>query len=562
MERAESLGTMRQVFLNWAVTAARRRWERSQCDPIERQRRAFRARMAACAATVFGRDHGLRAETSYESFRRQVPLRDYEQLRPYLERIEAGQSDVLCPGRPKYWGRTGGTTAARNKWIPIFDAAIAQSRKTFVSGLLLHLFEHPNSSVARAFWSKKILFLGSCSRLDEHSGLPAGFMSSVMAREMPRLMRRVLLPGTQVDAFAEWSDKIDAIWELTRRESISIAAGMPPWLTAFFRTVVERSGRPVLDVWPELSFIIHSGVAMDSYRAEIQRLLGPRHAQVSFKNGYGATEGNFAVQARDADTDLTLITDEVFYEFVPLEAYLEGHAAIAETRIPLEHVQPGVEYVLVLTTPGGLTGYVIGDTVTFTRVPGDADRDRAYRFRISGRTTQFLNHAGEKVTTAQLTHAIAAAADRLGISVTEFTLFPVDTGTAQSGFVPGHEWIVELANDAPSLARARELAVAIDSELARANPLYELRRRSWFGDTPLLAAPRFTFVSPGTYAAWQKRRQREGGHFKVPRICESASWRSELSMETSARIDLAEQESQGALERRRISKSNHRGVTP
>lgn len=535
--------------MNWLLAVFRRRWERMQRDPIEQQRQAFRARMAACAASAFGLEHGLRADTTYEAFRRKVPLRDYDQLRPYFERIEAGEPDVLCPGRPKYWGRTGGTTAVRNKWIPIYDEAIVQSRKTFMTGLLLHLIEHPDSSVAHRFWRKKILFLGSCSALGEHAGLPAGFMSSVMAREMSPLFARVMLPGTRVDALPDWSAKVDAIWELTRGKSISIAAGMPPWLTAFFRTVVERSGRPVLEVWPELRFIIHSGVAMDNYRAEIEKLLGPRHAQVSFKNGYGATEGNFAVQARDADTDMTLITDGVFYEFVPLGAYLEGSAAIAETRVPLEQVRPGVEYVLVLTTPGGLTGYVIGDTVTFSHVPGKDDVLRPYRFRISGRTAQFLNHAGEKVSAAQVTGAIAAAAERFGMTVAEFTLFPIDAGTAQTGFVPGHEWIVELTNDVPPLEHLRAFALTIDAELARANSLYELRRSSRFGNTPLLAAPRLNFVPRGTYAAWQKRQQREGGHFKVPRICDSEPLRAELGREANARIDLAQLDSGGAVAR-------------
>ena len=499
----------------------RRRWNAMRDHPAAHQHRAFRRLLAVGEGTAFGREHGLRGGMDYKQLRERVPIRRYEDFEPYLARIRAGERDVLAPGRPRYWARTAGTTG-KDKLVPIYPGGIAQTQRTSRTGLALHFMEHPDADVV----GKEILLLGSCSALGNEAGLPAGFMSSIMVRELPWFLSRTVLPGTQVDHLLDWSSKIEAIFEMTRGKDICIVAGMPPWISAFFRFVVQKTGKPVLHLWPNLSLVIHSGVAMDSYREEIRRFLGsPATGRrfPSFKNAFAATEGNFAVQECDAETDMTLIADEVFYEFILLDAYLAGPEQAQASRVPLESVRPGEEYVMVLHTPGGFWGYVIGDTVRFSSTA-------PYRIQISGRTTQFLNVAGEKLSVEQVLAAMNAASHEADAVVEELTLFPRNVEAGQGTFLPGHEWLIEFSRQPKD---ADLFLGALDAELCRLNPLYRVRRGSSFGETPLLAAPAVCALKRGTYQSWQTRSGRQGGHFKVPRISSSESFKLELLRESA-----------------------------
>lgn len=535
-------------------------FQKMASNSVHAQELAFRTRIKQLARTRFGLDHGIHAQTSLREYQRQVPLRTYDGFRPYLEEIKAGTAvDLLAPGHPKYWGRTGGTTVVSgqsgdsDKLIPIYQTGIDQSRKTFRLALSLHLSEHPTTDLL----GRTLLLLGSSLPLSRvpagpgRPGLPAGFMSSIMVKEMLPTLKSMILPGSRVDHLPTWEEKIHAILEMTIRRRVSIAAAMPPWLAAFFKTVQEKTGKSVLEIWPDLRLILHSGVAMENYRSEILKALGPPPPGFllpSFKNAFGATEGNFAVQARDADQDMTLVCDSVFFEFVKLEDYLLN--STTPPRLSIAEIKPHEDYVLVLTTPGGLSSYVIGDTVRFER----ASEKDGYGLRISGRTAQFINLGGEKVAAEQVIHTIRRVNERLnresfpGLDQTasaprieEFTLFPGNAGTSEGSYVPAHEWILEVSpssiflpsesDDHPSslLHKFKNyLRVAIDESLAEINPLYRVRRKSQFGSTPLLGAPTLHLIPPGTYAHWQKATGREGGHYKIPRISTQATLKTSL----------------------------------
>lgn len=504
-------------ILSLALAGTRRRFEAMKRDQPAAQARALRRLVRAGRDTRFGRAHGLQRVRDYQDFRRLVPLRRYEDFQPMLDLIRAGEPDVLARGRPRYWARTGGTTG-KDKLLPIYPSAIAQSRRTFELALALHLARHPEMGL----WGKKLLFLGSCSPLSVEAGLPSGFMSSIMAHEFSPLVRRIILPGQRVDHLPGWSEKIAAILQMTRGEDVVIAAGMPPWLCAFFRYAQQETGRSVRELWPNLSLVLHSGVSVDGYRATLEQLLGGGAGPLpSLRNAFGATEGNFAIQERDEDRDLLLVADEVFYELVPLDDYLAGRGE--QARRPISEAREGVEYALVLTTPGGLWSYVLGDTVRFTSV-------RPHRFVISGRTAQFLNAAGEKVSVEQVVQAVAKACARAGAAVEEHTLFPLDPAPGGGRLLPGHEWMVEFSRRPSSL---RAFLEAVDQALCEQNPLYRVRRSSRFGDTALLSPPVLRALRPGTYAAWQSARGRQGGHFKVPRISLDETLRQELMKGTS-----------------------------
>ena len=363
----------------------------------------------------------------------------------------------------------------------------------------LHLAEHPEAKIL----GKKVLILGSCAALGSEGGVPCGFMSSIVVRELLLVLRRIVLPGTRVDHLPRWEDKIEAIFEMLRGEDLAILAAMPPWMAAFLRYCHQRTGKKALERWPSLSLLIHSGVAMDSYRTEIESLVGRRAdgTMPSFRNGFGATEGNIALQ--DGDAGMALLTESIFFEFVPLDAYLEGRAEAA--RVPLAEVRSGVDYVLVMTTPGGLWAYVIGDTVRFESLT-------PYRLGITGRTAQFLNLAGEKISVDQALKAAAEACRATGALLDEFTLFPRDAGGG-AGFVPGHEWVTEFAREPESAERFLE---ALDEALARLNPLYRVRRASQFGSNELLARRSSPASSAGPIASGRPPRAAKAGISRFP----------------------------------------------
>jgi hypothetical protein len=500
-------------ILSLALSKRKHSFEAMKNDPIGHQRAAFNHLIELGKVTQFGRDHRLDRVKSYEDYRRSVPIRNYEDFSSYFSAIRSGQENVLCTGKPRYWGKTGGTSG-KDKLVPIYPAAIKQSRKTFETALTLHLAENPHARIL----GKKILFLGSCSPLTQENGIPSGFMSSIMVNEFSPLIKKFILPGSRVNHLIAWQEKIAAIFEMTRNEDLCIVAAMPPWMSAFFHYVVEKTGKPILETWPNLSLLIHSGVSMDSYRDDILQLLGGSGAHVlpSFKNGYGATEGNFAVQEKGTDEDLLLVADSVFYEFIPLEAFQSGKSE--ESRISLEDVRVGEEYVFVLTTPGGLWSYVIGDTIRFSSV-------HPYRFKISGRTTQFLNLAGEKLSADQATSAVTVAAQKTEARIKEFTLFPCNAEINTGRFLPGHQWFVEFSK--PPLSGS-EFLNHLDENLLELNPLYRVRRNSSFGETPLLAPPILTPLARGAYQRWQEVKGRQGGHFKIPRISSNLQFKSEL----------------------------------
>jgi hypothetical protein len=473
------------------------------------QARAFRRLLAGAQGTRFADDHRLSRVRELGEYQRKVPLRSYTDYEPYWQQIRASVPDVLLAGKPRYWARTGGTTSAE-KLIPIYRQGIAQSRGSFGLGLAVHRAQHPGMSLLGA----RILYLGSCAPLSERDGLPTGFMSSILASELPAYTRALLLPGKRVDHIPDWQTKTERIFELMQGQRISMVAGMPPWLCAFFRHLVERTGRPVLDTWPDISLVLHSGVAMDSYREAICELLAgdARERLPRFMNGFGSTEGNFAFQDDETRSDMLLISDEVCFEFVPMDELLANKETAR--RLSLHEVRIGEDYALVLNTPGGLYGYLIGDTVRFTSLAPP-------RIVITGRTAQMLNHAGEKVSVEQLTRALASAATEAGARITEFSVCParLALGDNAHDFAPGHRWLVEFAE--PPHERARFIA-ALDSALSAENPLYALRRRANVGRTPLFAAPALCELPPGSFARWQAAQGRLGGHFKIPRVASEA----------------------------------------
>ena len=327
------------------------------------QKAAFSSLLASLARTRIGHAHGLDAGLAYTDFRATVPLRTYEDFIPWIERSKAGEPDVLWPGRCHYFAVSSGTTAGRTKYLPVTDALLGHFRRAGLDSLGLYANRAGGSRVFRG----RHLFLGGSTALAPlPSGGWSGDLSGITARNLPGWAERHLYePGAEVALIEDWPAKIEAIAARTAGRNITLIAGLPSWLLVFAERLRSRTGRATLrEVWPRLECIVHGGVPLGPYRDELLRAAG---SGVSLHEVYPASEGFIAAQESAPEDGLRLLTDVgILYEFLPLSRYDEAQRSrLGRETLTLREVQPDVDYVLVMTTPGGLCRYVIGDVVRF-----------------------------------------------------------------------------------------------------------------------------------------------------------------------------------------------------
>lgn len=493
---------------------------RLRADPAGAQRRFVERFAAAHARTAFGREHGLAAVRTPADLARAVPLRGYDEFRPWIERTLAGEPDVLVPGRPLYYGVTTGTTGGEKRipvTRPLLDAA-AGGFILLLSGALLD-----RDTLAPVLG--KLLVLGATTPLrPERDGVPTGAMSTIAIRERPWFLRRKIMPGNELDHLPSWDEKLDALIARAASADVRVVAGMPPWLLALFdRLEAARGVCHARLVWPNLSLVLHAGTFLGPYRVRLEEAVGLRAREgkgtghgVWFRNMYSATEGVFAVQDSD-DDGLLPLADDVHFDLVPVETL----ASASPARVGLADAEPDVEYALAVASWTGMPGYLMGDTVrVVSRAP--------LRLVVSGRTKQRANVAGEKVTVEEVEAAALEGARALGLRLREVTLVALGPD-ASADRKPRHRWLVEAEPDLtirrPPDGPPPELAAALDHALAARSATYRVRRE---GATPALGAPEAVLLPPGTYAAWQARKGREGAHHKVPRITTEAPHGLEL----------------------------------
>lgn len=457
------------------------------------------------AGTAFGREHGLRLGMSPASWRA-LPPRRYEDFLPWIERMKAGEADVLWRGRCPYFAVSSGTTAGRTKYLPVTAEMLGHFRQTGLASLLFHSGRVGHADVFRG----RHLFLGGSTVL---TPLPAaggppilcGDLSGITALNLPGWVERHLYePGREIALIGDWPEKLDAIVARTRARDLTLVAGIPSWLLILAERVLAATGRPVLrEVWPRLQCIVHGGVPLGPFARQLAAVAGPG---VHFHEVYPASEGFIAVQDSEPEAGLRLLAEAgIYHEFLPLADYDESRLGqLAGKIVPLAEVATGVDYVLLLSTPAGLCRYVIGDVVRFVTV--DPPR-LVYR----GRTRLQLSAFGEHVIEHEVTETLAEAAGVLGLAVANFHVAPRFTGEGSVGRRGRHEWILELAAPRPGL-QADQLSSLLDVGLQRRNEDYEAKRRGGG-----LESPEVLLVPDGTFAGWLQRRGKWGGQNKMPR---------------------------------------------
>ncbi|GAB1490197.1 GH3 auxin-responsive promoter family protein [Opitutaceae bacterium] len=498
--------------VSFLTTQATRRLK-ARGRAIQAQERALRTLLTGFAATDFGHEHGLSAGMTPAAFRTAVPPRTYEQVRPYIDRMKQGEESVLWPGFCSFYAVSSGTTAGACKCLPVTEAMLRHFRRAGLDALLYYTARVGHTAVFRG----RHLLLGgttTLSSLDAAKEPPAytGDISAIATLNLPDWVEKQLHePGAAIANLADWPTKLKAIAERTAARDISLLAGMPNWLLPLAEAVHAEAGSRngttpanLKAIWPNLECVVHGGVPLAPFAAKLRAAVGP---DVSFHEVYPASEGFIATQDTDAAAGLRLMTDVgLYYEFLPQREFDEAQlASLGDKVVPLEGVQAGVDYVLLLTTPAGLCRYVVGDVVRFTSTEPP-------RLIYVGRTHLQLNAFGEYVVERELTDTLTSVCLRHGWAITNFHVAPWFEPATDGRASGAHEWWVELRPRMIETPTGPALANEIDRELQDMNSDYASRRRSG-----AIGAPVVRLVMPGVFESWMRAHGAWGGHHKMPR---------------------------------------------
>ncbi len=468
-----------------------RQYARWQQDPIGTQQRVLRELLTQGARTSFGRDHELGAARTAADLATRVPVRDYEALKPYFERVKAGEADVLWPGKPLYLAKTSGTTSGA-KYIPLTQASIPNH----INGARDALLHYVHCTGNSRFLDGKLMFLSGSPELETVGSIPTGRLSGIVNHHVPAYLRRNQLPSYATNVIDDWETKLDSIVEETLLQPMTLISGIPPWVQMYFDRVVARAGRPVGEVFPGFDLFVYGGVNFEPYRKKLFDTIGRPVDSVEL---FPASEGFLAFQDQPGNPGLLLLLNAgIFFEFIPAERFFEENPP----RLTLAEVELDRQYALVLSSNAGLWGYSIGDTVRFvSKYP--------FRVVVSGRIKHFLSAFGEHVIGEEVEQTLRDAMRQFAeTEVVEFTVAP---RVSDDPAVPScHEWLVEFARP-PHDPTA--FAAALDAGLRRRNVYYDdlLTGR-------ILAPLQLTPLPAGAFQRYMKSLGKLGGQNKVPRL--------------------------------------------
>jgi GH3 auxin-responsive promoter len=481
------------------------RIDRFRREPLAAQAAQLRYLLDRARATKQGRRYHYAPDLSAAAFAQRVPIQTYEEAFPQIERVLAGEADVLWPGASMWFAKSSGTTNARSKYIPVTPESLHGCHYRGGKDLLA-LFSglYPEQ---RIFHGQGLSLGGSHGPnpwRPETGGSRCGDVSAVIVQNLPGWAQFIRSPPLEIALLTDWDEKIERLAQHTIQQNITSLAGVPTWTIVLIRRILELTGaRYIREVWPNLELFAHGAVAFGPYRELFRTLIPPDQPDggqrpMRYLEIYNASEGFFGLQDQIDSDDLLLLLDYgIYYEFLPLDQL----TAATPQAVPLEGVTVGPSYALVISTSAGLWRYMPGDTVRFTST-------RPYRFRITGRTKHFLNAFGEEVVVENAEAAVAAACLATGAMLVDFTAAPIYLQANERG---GHEWLIEFAQ--PPVDSAQFTAV-LDQTLRQLNSDYDAKRQYDLA----LVAPVVRIAQPGTFAAWLRAKGKLGGQHKVPRL--------------------------------------------
>jgi len=418
-------------------------------NPIVTQQKVFQELVASAKETQFGKDHNFRTIKTFQEFAKQVPVRDYEQLKPYVDRVVKGEENILWKGKPLYFAKTSGTTSGA-KYIPLTKESMPFHIQAARNAILSYIHETGKAD----FVDGKMIFLQGSPVLEEKNGIQLGRLSGIVAHFIPKYLQKNRMPSWETNCIEDWETKVNAIVEETINEDMSVISGIPSWVQMYFEKLKEKANKPVGEIFKNFNLFIYGGVNFEPYRAKFENLLGRKVDSIEL---FPASEGFFAYQDSQKEKGMLLLLNSgIFYEFIKADAFYTENPK----RLTIGEVELGVNYVLIISTNAGLWAYNIGDTVQFTSL-------KPYRVIVSGRIKHFISAFGEHVIAKEVEGALQEAMEGTNVRVNEFTVAPQINPTSGS---PYHEWFIEFENEPNNL---EEFALEIDNAMRKQNIYYD-----------------------------------------------------------------------------------------
>lgn len=480
-----------------AVVRNQRHWA---ARPVATQQRVFEQLIEQATHTAFGKEHGFADIRSHADFIRQVPVRDYEQLSPYIKQILDGQTDVLWTGKPVYFAKTSGTTSGI-KYIPITKDSVPNHINSARDALLNYVYETGKSD----FLDRKLIFLSGSPVLDKKNGIYTGRLSGIVNHHVPGYLRTNQKPSYETNCIEDWEEKLERVIDETIHADMSLISGIPPWVQMYFDRLQARTDKKIKDVFPNFSLFVYGGVNFEPYRANIYESIGKRIDSVET---FPASEGFFAFQDQQNEEGLLLLLNRgIFFEFIPADEVFNPNP----TRLTIGEVELGKNYALVVSSNAGLWAYSIGDTVKFVS-------DNPYRLVVTGRTKHFISAFGEHVIGEEVEKAMRFAMEQH--PETELVEFTVAPQVAPSEGLPHHEWFVEFARPPANLAA---FANDLNRHLQQLNVYYD---DLIVGN--ILQNLQITVLRSEAFRLYMKAQGKLGGQNKVPRLANDRKLADEL----------------------------------
>ncbi len=465
------------------------------------QQSIFNKLIKSASKTEFGIEHHFSVIDSHEKYVKNVPIRDYEKFKPYIEKIKEGKHNVLWKGQPIYFAKTSGTTSG-TKYIPITKDSISNHINTARNALLCYMAETGNTKFADG----KLIFLSGSPELERIGNIPTGRLSGIVNHHIPKYLRSNQLPSFETNCIDDWEEKLKKIVDETVNENMTLISGIPPWVQMYFDKLIEKTGKKIGELFPNFNIMVQGGVNFEPYKVKLEESIGRKIDTIEL---FPASEGFFAFQDSIHEEGMLLNTNSgIFYEFIQLEDINSA----SPVRLTLDKVKLGINYALIISSNAGLWAYNIGDTVKFVSL-------MPYRIIVSGRIKQYISAFGEHIIAEEVESAVMEVCRLMKVKITEFTVAPfVSTDEGKSY----HEWFVEFEDS------------SVDIQSFTSNLDKAVRDRNVYYDDlitgNILQPLKIAKVQKNGFINYMKSIGKLGGQNKVPRLSNDRKIANELQI--------------------------------
>ena len=457
--------------------------------PIETQQKVFLDLIHQASNTTFGKDHHFSTIKTFEDFAKQVPIRDYEELKLYIDQVVKGAEDILWKGKPLYFAKTSGTTSGA-KYIPLTKESMPFHIEAARNAILSYIHETGKAD----FVEGKMIFLQGSPILEEKNGIKLGRLSGIVAHFVPKYLQKNRMPSWETNCIDDWETKVNAVVEETFQEDMSVISGIPSWVQMYFEKLHQKAEKPVGELFKNFNLFIYGGVNYEPYRAKFENLIGRKVDSIEL---FPASEGFFAYQDSQKEKGMLLLLNSgIFYEFVKSDEFFTQNPK----RLTIGEVELGVNYVLIISTNAGLWAYNIGDTVQFTSL-------KPYRVIVSGRIKHYISAFGEHVIGKEVESALQEVMQNTLVRVNEFTVAPQ---ISPANGLPHHEWFIEFENEPENI---ENFALQIDNAMRKQNMYYDDLIVGHVLRTLVI-----TKVNKNGFQNYMKSIGKLGGQNKIPRL--------------------------------------------